>query len=105
LLSSPLIRQHAVPIAEWATKARLPTISLFTALPRAGGLMAYGPNLPDIYKRTANYVDRILKGTQVADMPSERPTRFELVINLKTAKVLGLTVPHSLLNRADEVIE
>jgi putative ABC transport system substrate-binding protein len=67
--------------------------------------MAYGPNLPDIYKRTANYVDRILKGIKVADMPIERPTRFELVINLKTAKALGLTVPHSLLNRADEVIE
>jgi putative ABC transport system substrate-binding protein len=67
--------------------------------------MAYGPNLPDIYKRTANYVDRILKGSKVADMPVERPTRFELVINLKSAKVLGLTVPHSLLSRADEVIE
>jgi putative ABC transport system substrate-binding protein len=67
--------------------------------------MAYGPNLPDIYKRTANYVDRILKGSKVADMPVERPTRFELVINLKSAKVLRLTVPHSLLSRADEVIE
>ncbi|MGB6588759.1 MAG: ABC transporter substrate binding protein, partial [Pseudolabrys sp.] len=105
VLSSPLILEQRLPIAEWATKARLPTISLFTALPRAGGLMAYGPNLPDIYKRTANYVDRILKGSKVADMPVERPTRFELVINLKSAKVLGLTVPHSLLSRADEVIE
>jgi putative ABC transport system substrate-binding protein len=104
-LSSPLILEQRLPIAEWATKARLPTISLFTALPRAGGLMAYGPNLPDIYKRTANYVDRILKGSKVADMPVERPTRFELVINLKSAKVLRLTVPHSLLSRADEVIE
>ena len=77
VLSSPLILEQRLQITGWALKARLPTISLFTALPRAGGLMAYGPNLPDIYKRTANYVDRILKGTQVADMPIERPTRFE----------------------------
>ena len=89
VLSSPLILEQRLHIAEWATQARLPTISLFTALPKAGGLMAYGPNLPDIYKRAANYVDRILKGTAAADMPIERPTRFELVINLKTAKALG----------------
>jgi putative tryptophan/tyrosine transport system substrate-binding protein len=105
VLSSPLILEQRLQIAGWAMKARLPTISLFTLFPGSGGLMAYGPNLPDIYKRTANYVDRILKGTKVADLPIERPTKFELVINLKTAKALGLTVPPTLLTRADEVIE
>jgi putative tryptophan/tyrosine transport system substrate-binding protein len=90
-------------IAGWATKARLPTISLFTAT-QGWRLMAYGPSLPDMYRRTANYVDRILKGTKVADMPIERPTRFELVINLKTAKALGLTVP-AYLHQIVEVVE
>ena len=105
VLSSPLILEQRSQIAVWAMKARLPTISLFTRFPVSGGLMAYGPNLPDIYKRAANYVDRILKGTKVADLPIERPTRFELVINLKTAKALGLDIPPTLLARADEVIE
>jgi putative ABC transport system substrate-binding protein len=105
VLSSPLILEQRLQIAEWAMKARLPTISLFTLFPRSGGLMAYGPNLPDMYKRAAIYVDRILKGTEVADLPIERPTKFDLVINLKTAKALGLAIPESFLLRADEVIE
>jgi putative tryptophan/tyrosine transport system substrate-binding protein len=105
VLSSPLILEQRLQIAEWAMKARLPTISLFTLFPRSGGLMAYGPNLPDMYKRAAAYVGRILKGTKVADLLIERPTTFELVINLKTAKALGLEVPPTLLARADEVIE
>ncbi len=105
VLSSPLILGQRLQIAEWAVKARLPTISLFTLLPASGGLMAYGPNLPDMYKRAATYVDRILKGAKVAELPIERPTRFALVINLKTAKALGLTIPESFLLRADEVIE
>ncbi len=105
VLSSPLILEQRLQIAEWAMKARLPTISLFTLFPGSGGLMAYGPNLPDMYKRAAIYVDRILKGTNVADLPIERPTRFDLVINLKTAKALGLTIPESFLVRANEVIE
>ena len=105
VLSSPLILGQRLQIAEWAVKARLPTISLFTLLPASGGLMAYGPNLPDMYKRAATYVDRILKGAKVAELPIERQTRFALVINLKTAKALGLTIPESFLLRADEVIE
>ena len=105
VLSSPLILEQRSLIANWATKAGLPTISLFTRFPAAGGLMAYGPSLPDIYTRAANYVSRILRGAKVADLAIERPTRFELVINLKTAKALGVVVPPTLLTRADEVIE
>ena len=105
VLSSPLILEQRSLIADWALKAGLPTISLFTRFPTSGGLMAYGPSLPDKYKRAALYVGLLLKGAKVADLAIERPTRFELVINLKTAKALGLTVPPTLLARADEVIE
>ena len=105
VLSSPLINGQRSQIVEWALKIRLPTISLFTVFPRSGGLMAYGPNLPDLYKHAATYVGRILKGAKVGELPIERPARFELVINLKTAKTLGLDVPWFLQQRADEVIE
>jgi ABC-type uncharacterized transport system substrate-binding protein len=105
ILSSPLILERRSQIVEWAIKARLPTISLFTLFPSSGGLMAYGPSLPDMYKRAAMYVDRILKGAKAADLPIERPTRFTLVINVKTAKTIGLEVPPIMLARADEVIE
>jgi ABC-type uncharacterized transport system substrate-binding protein len=88
-----------------AAKYRLPTMYGFREFPDAGGLLSYGPNLLDLYRRTATYVDRILKGTKPGDLPIEQPTKFELVINLKTAKALGLTIPPSVLARADEVIQ
>jgi putative ABC transport system substrate-binding protein len=105
ILSSPLILERRSQIVEWAIKARLPTISLFTLFPSSGGLMAYGPNLPDMYKRAAIYIDRILKGAKAADLPIERPTRFTLVINVKAARAIGLEIPPIMLARADEVIE
>jgi putative ABC transport system substrate-binding protein len=105
ILSSPLILERRSQIAEWAIRARLPTISLFTLFPSSGGLMAYGPNLPDMYRRAAVYVDRILKGAKAADLPIERPTRFTLVINVRTARAIGLEIPPIMLARADEGIE
>ena len=100
LLLSGLRRQ----IAELAATHRLPTMYGWKYHVDAGGLMAYGPSQPDLYRRAATYVDKILKGTKPADLPVEQPTKFELVINLKTAKVLGLTIPPTLLFQADEVI-
>jgi putative ABC transport system substrate-binding protein len=105
VLSSPLILNQRSQIADLAVRARIPTISLFTLFPRSGGLMVYGPNLPDMYKGAAGYIDRILKGATVGELPIERPTRFDLVVNLNSAKALGLTIPEAFLVRADEVIE
>ena len=92
-------------IAGFAARNRLPSISYDRAFVDAGGLLAYEPNFPDLYRRYATYVDKILKGTKPADLPVEQPTKFEFVINLKAAKPLGLTVPPLLLLRADHVIE
>ena len=91
-------------LAELAAKSRLPAVYPLSEYVDAGGLMAYGPDLADMYRRAATYVDRILKGTQPADLPVEQPTKFDLVINLKAAKALRLTIPPSLMARADRVI-
>jgi len=88
-----------------AARNRLPTMFSFRRYVDAGGLMSYGPNLTDLSRRAATYVDRILKGTKPSDLPVEQPTKFDLVINLKTAKALGLTIPQSVLLRADQIIE
>jgi putative ABC transport system substrate-binding protein len=101
----PLTFAQRARIADFAPKNRLPAISVFREFPEAGGLMAYGTNLADLYRRAATHVDRVLKGAKPADLPVEQPTRFELVINLKTVKTLGLTIPQSILIRADQVIQ
>ncbi len=92
-------------IAELAAKHRLPTIYATREFVDAGGLLSYAANYSDLYRRAASYVDKIFKGAKPGELPVEQPTKFELVINLKAAKALGLTVPPSLLSRADEVIE
>ncbi len=92
-------------LADLANRSRLPAVYAFREHGEAGGLMSYGTSLPDLFRRAATYVDKILKGAKPADLPVEQPTRFELVVNLKTAKVLGLTIPQSVLIRTDHVIE
>ncbi len=103
-LDSALLYTHRTRIVDLAAKNRLPAMYGLTGFAEAGGLMSYGANLVHMYRRAATFVDKILKGAKPADLPVEQPTRFELVINLKTAKALGLTIPQSVLVRADQVI-
>ena len=105
VLAEPFFVGQRSRIAALATKHRVPVMYAFRVFVEAGGLISYGPNLLEIWRRYATYADRIVKGAKPGDLPIERPARFELVINLKTAKALGLTIPPSLLLRADEVIQ
>jgi putative ABC transport system substrate-binding protein len=101
----PLVVAHRIRINTLALAARLPTMHSLREYVEAGGLMSYGPNVPDLFRRAADYVDKILRGTKPADLPVEQPTKLDLIINLTTAKALGLNMPPTLLARADEVIE
>jgi putative tryptophan/tyrosine transport system substrate-binding protein len=105
VLTDPMTLRNRERIVQLAARARLPAIYGFGEFVRAGGLMAYGPSVPNLARRAATYVDKILKGAKPGDLPVEQVDRFELVINLKTAKTLGLTIPPSLLQRADQLIE
>ena len=102
---SPMLFEARRNIVAHAAKSRLPVVYPWREAASVGGLMSYSTNFPDMYRRAATYVDKILKGAKPADLPFEQPTKFELVINLKTAKALGLTIPPSLLQRADQVID
>ncbi len=105
VLADGMFFRHRARITGFVAKHRLPAIFQGKENVEAGGLMSYGVSIPDMFHRAASYVDKILKGAKPADLPVEQPTKFELIINLKTAKVLGLTIPQSLLLRADQVIE
>jgi putative ABC transport system substrate-binding protein len=104
VLNDPVFTAHRKRIADLSAKHRLVAVSGTLEYPEAGGLMAYGPSFPDMYRRAATYVDKILKGAKPADLPVEQPTKFELIINLKAAKQIGLTIPPNVLARADKVI-
>jgi putative tryptophan/tyrosine transport system substrate-binding protein len=105
ICADPLVHTNAVSINALALAARLPVMHSFCENVEAGGLVSYGPDRSDLYRRAADLVDKILRGTKPADIPVEQPTKFSLVVNLKTAKALGLTIPESFLLRADTVIE
>ena len=103
--AGPVMNANQKRIVGFALKSRLPSMYSLRAFVDAGGLMSYGADQADSYRRVATFVDRILKGAKPADLPVEQPTKFELVINLKTAKQIGLTIPQSMLYRADKVIK
>jgi ABC-type uncharacterized transport system substrate-binding protein len=104
VLQTPIVNSQRKQVIELAVKSRLPVIYPQTEYTEAGGLMYYGTNTPDLFRRAATYVDKILKGAKPADLPVEQPTKFELIINLKAAKQIGLTIPPNVLARADRVI-
>jgi len=105
VIADPLTLRHRQQVVDLAARERVPAVYEFAEFARAGGLVAYSASVPALFQRSAVYVDKILRGARPGDLPVEQPTQFELVINLKTARALGLTVPQSMLARADEVIE
>jgi putative ABC transport system substrate-binding protein len=105
VLPDPVTGTNLKRIVDLAAKSRLPSIYQFSEFADFGGLVAYGPDRADSFRRAATYVDKILKGAKPAELPVEQPTKFELVVNLKTAKALGITIPQTILVRADRVIE
>ena len=104
VIEDALFFNHRMTLVKLASKARLPIIYWVKEFAEGGGLMSYGASYGDLFRRSAGYVDKILKGAKPGDLPIEQPTKFELVVNLKTAKALGITIPESILLRADEVI-
>jgi putative ABC transport system substrate-binding protein len=104
-LAGPLTVARGQAIIDSVNRSKFPAIYVVAQLANAGGLMSYGPNIPDNFRRAAGFADKILKGARPGDLPTQQPTQFEMVINMKTAKALGLTIPPSLLLRADRVIE
>ena len=105
MLADRLFLHHRARIADFALKHRLPAVYAYQELVEAGGLMSFGPSYPGMHRRAAYFVDRILKGASPAELPMEQPSKFELMLNLKTARALGLPIPHSVLLRADDVIQ
>ena len=105
VLPDPVLLDHGARIADLAIRRRLPTISSVADHAQAGVLIVYGPSIAEGFRRAATYVDKILKGAKPGDLPVEQPTRFELTVNLRTAKALGLQIPRPILTRADQVIE
>src|SRR5262249_7193215 len=104
-VGDPVFNANRIRINTFALSARLPTVYSFRELVEAGGLMSYGPNIPDLFRRAASYVDKILRGAKPAEIPVEQPIKFDLIINITTAKALGITIPEPFLLRADEVVE
>jgi ABC-type uncharacterized transport system substrate-binding protein len=105
VMADRLFLHNRQRLMDFATKQRLPGVYAYRELVEAGGLMSFGPSYPGMHRRAAYFVDKILRGAKPADLPVERPTKFELVVNLKAAKALGLTIPQTLLQRADEIIQ
>ena len=105
VLADPMLTSQRKRIVELAARARLPLVAYFRAFAEAGALVSYGPNTIEIFSQLAVYVDKVLKGARPADLPVEEPTKYELIINLKTANALGLTIPQSLVGRADALIQ
>jgi putative ABC transport system substrate-binding protein len=104
-MPDPFTTGHRAPIISAAARNKVPAVYFLSTFARDGGLLSYGPDQVDNFRRAATYVDRVLRGARPAELPVQFPTKFEMVVNLKTAKALGITVPQSILLRADEVIE